>query len=70
MSFVSLLNWLATACVGIFLILPMAAIVLSSFGETAYANFPPQGFTLEWYTRFSDVPGLLEALTYSLKLLH
>lgn len=64
----AVLNWIATALVAGFLILPMAAVVLSSFGETAFANFPPKGFTLEWYTRFNEVPGLVDSLVYSLKL--
>lgn len=61
-------NGVLTALVAGFLILPMAAVVLSSFGEPAFATFPPQGFTLHWYTQFNEVPGLIDSLIYSLQL--
>lgn len=65
---IGLCKGIACAFVAFVLILPMLAVVLSSFGENAYATFPPQGFTLEWYTRFEEVPGLLDSLLYSFEL--
>lgn len=63
-----LLRYVATAFGAFVLVLPMLAVIISSFGETAYARFPPQGFTLHWYAAFDEVPGLVPSLLYSLKL--
>lgn len=32
-----------------FLVLPMAAVIGTSFTELGYVSFPPKGFTLKWY---------------------
>ena len=61
-------RYVATGFGVIVLLLPMLAIIISSFGETAYARFPPQGFTLKWYGAFNEVPNLIPSLLYSLKL--
>lgn len=63
-----LLRYAATLFGAVVLVLPMLAVIVSSFGETAYARFPPQGFTFHWYTAFGEVPGLVDSLVYSLKL--
>lgn len=39
-----------------FLISPLVVLVATSFTETKFLTFPPQGFTTEWYSKvFSDV---------------
>ncbi len=46
------LNWplkVFVCLVFIFLILPLAVVVLASFSPTALVMFPPKGFSLEWY---------------------
>ncbi|WP_199084391.1 ABC transporter permease [Bosea sp. ASV33] len=67
-SFGDAFRYAATSFGAVILVLPMLAVIVSSFGETAYARFPPQGFTLHWYTAFDEVPGLIASLIYSLKL--
>lgn len=38
----------------IFLLAPLAVIVLASFSPTALVVFPPKGFSLEWYVNIFD----------------
>ena len=33
----------------VLLLVPLAAIVATSFTTLSYVTFPPQGFTLRWY---------------------
>lgn len=48
----------------IFLLLPLIAVVISSFSTSGALSFPPRGFTLHWYRNIS--PGYLEAVKVSL----
>jgi putative spermidine/putrescine transport system permease protein len=43
---------LYTAAILIFLIAPLALIVLYSFSPTRYMQLPPHGFSTRWYTAF------------------
>ncbi|MGD0559948.1 MAG: ABC transporter permease [Streptosporangiaceae bacterium] len=45
-----LLRRVATALVLAFLLAPLAVLVVSSFNSTASLAFPPQGFSLRWYS--------------------
>ena len=36
----------------IYFLLPLTVIIGTSFTETAFLKFPPQGFTLAWYAKF------------------
>lgn len=38
----------------LFLLAPLAVIVLASFSPTALVVFPPKGFSLEWYANIFD----------------
>ncbi|RSM85590.1 ABC transporter permease, partial [Streptomyces sp. WAC 01420] len=39
----------------LFLALPIVLIVVTSFGEDAFGSFPPDAWTLDWYTAlFAD----------------
>ena len=38
----------------LFLLAPLAVIVLASFSPTALVVFPPKGFSLEWYVNIFD----------------
>jgi putative spermidine/putrescine transport system permease protein len=43
------------AMVYLFLLAPIAVVVVSSFGATSYLAFPPRGLTLKWYRQaFAD----------------
>jgi putative spermidine/putrescine transport system permease protein len=47
----------------VFLVLPMAMVVVTSFSRSAVLAFPPSGFTLRWYANIS--PEFLDALKVS-----
>ncbi|WP_181275744.1 ABC transporter permease [Brevibacterium oceani] len=38
-----------TAVIILFVIAPLAVVIVSSFTTEGYLNFPPQGFSLKWY---------------------
>jgi putative spermidine/putrescine transport system permease protein len=50
------------AVVFTFEVLPIAVIVLASFGTASFVEFPPRGFTLEWYRRLLGKEAFGEAL--------
>ncbi len=54
--------------VAVFLILPTLIIIPMSFGEDGYLNFPPRGFTLNWYGEFFRDADWLRAIWFSLKV--
>lgn len=43
----------------VFLLAPLAMVVLISFQQNAYAAWPPQGLTLQWYTGIPEQFGYL-----------
>lgn len=57
-------SWLAL----LYLLIPLAVIVGSSFTTTAYLSFPPVGFTLKWYGQFLKDPSYLDAIWTSASL--
>ena len=50
----------------LFLIAPLLIIVVSSFTETDFVTFPPQGFTFRWYHEAIAQGGFVEAFFDSL----
>lgn len=55
----------------LFLLAPLAVIVVISFQSTPYGAWPPQEFTLSWYTDLPDAVGFLgvtDALAVSIRL--
>lgn len=42
------------ALVVVFLIVPVLVVVPISFSSSQYLEFPPRGFSLQWYQRFLD----------------
>lgn len=55
----------------VFLLAPLFVVVVISFQESAYATWPPQGFTLEHYLTLPETLGFLNiggALSTSLEL--
>ncbi len=62
------LLWGLAALVLVFLIAPIIVIVLASFNSTPFLQFPPQGWSLRWYTRFFDQPRWYEAAVLSLQV--
>ncbi len=65
-------NWackLVAFLVMLFLLAPLAVIVLASFTPTAVVTFPPQGISLKWYANiFHSSTHFMEGLANSLKI--
>ena len=51
-----------------FIYIPVLFLPLFSFNDSIYIAFPLKGFTLEWYGKMANSPGLLAALYNSLKV--
>lgn len=56
------------AGVYVFLLAPLAIVILASFNAGAYLTFPPQGFSLQWYGHFFNSRPFMNALAVSVKL--
>ena len=54
-----------TALVLLFVLAPLAVIVAMSVSNSAFATFPPQGFTLSWYGAVLQDNDFLEAVGFS-----
>ena len=57
----------ATLLVLAFIYAPIAILTLYAFNESRIQAWPIKGFTLEWFSRAVDNPGLHDALWLSLK---
>jgi putative spermidine/putrescine transport system permease protein len=58
--------WLTAVCV--FMVLPLAIIVVSSFSAVSYGAWPPPAYSLEWYRNLLGQPGLAEAALLSVQV--
>jgi putative spermidine/putrescine transport system permease protein len=52
----------------LYLLVPIIVIIMASFGTSAYMQFPPQGFSLQWYGRAFEHLGFRNAFLYSLQV--
>jgi len=48
-----------------FLIVPNFIVVPISFNESSLLSFPPEGFSLQWYGRYWELPGWVDATVTS-----
>jgi len=55
----------AVASVYVFLMLPIAIVVIASFNSGKYLKFPPDGFSLRWYANFFRLQPFMDALALS-----
>ena len=51
-----------------FLLLPLVVVVLASFNSGELLTFPPQGFSLRWYSHFFNSEPFMNSLVFSLWL--
>src|SRR5258705_1185121 len=51
-----------------FLVLPNFIIVPISFSTAEFYQFPPPGFSLQWYQRFFSDPGWVDSFLLSLRI--
>lgn len=59
---VSVLGWVAVA----FLVFPVLLTILVSFNAGQFIEFPPKGFSLDWYANISKIHKIGEATLISL----
>jgi len=52
----------------VFLMLPIAIVVMASFNSTRALRFPPEGFSLRWYVAFFESEPFMESFRLSLVL--
>lgn len=64
-------SWALLACnalIGLFLVAPLAVIVISSFNSEQYLTFVIKGVTLRWYAALSRDQAIIAAFLFSLRL--
>ena len=52
----------------LFVLAPIFVLVISSFNESRYFEFPPTGFTLEWYQAFINSKEYQQAIMISVRV--
>lgn len=60
--------WSFTVLMVLYIIAPLAVVVLNSFSSVAYNVFPPEGYSLRWYQNLADQSEFYGALWRSLVL--
>jgi putative spermidine/putrescine transport system permease protein len=63
------LNIILCALISLFLIAPMAIVVIISFSSAPFLTFPPPGFSLQWYNKLFGLPVWMDSLSTSLKIM-
>ncbi len=51
-----------------FLMLPLLVVFPLSFSSASYLQFPPPGFSWQWYERYLETPAWIDATIVSLKV--
>src|SRR5579871_1428775 len=62
------LLWAFCVSVLLFLMAPILVIVIASFNDSQYLQFPPKVWSLRWYERFFGSPHWYEAALLSLRV--
>jgi len=55
--------------VAVFLLAPLAVVVIISFSAAPFLQFPPPGFSLRWYDQLFSTPAWMNALWVSVQLM-
>lgn len=58
--------WLLRCSALLLLFVPIALVMLLSFGADAYTVLPPNGYSLRWYANILEEPQFIEGFTTSL----
>lgn len=51
----------------VYILIPLLVTIPASFTSASYPSFPPQGFSLQWYTKLLERPEFVEAFWNSVK---
>jgi putative spermidine/putrescine transport system permease protein len=60
--------WVTNTAICLFLLAPIAVVIVASFSDRQYLVFPPTGLSLRWYAQFFASREFIDALTLSLQL--
>lgn len=55
--------------VALYLLAPLAIVIIVSFSAAAFLQFPPPGLSLRWYTNLFNNPGWTHSITISIEIL-
>jgi putative spermidine/putrescine transport system permease protein len=58
----------ANAAIYAFLLAPIVVVIVVSFGDAAYLQFPPRRLSLRWYTDLGEYPDFVRSFWLSLGL--
>lgn len=58
----------AAVAVYVFLLAPIAIVVVAAFNAGEYLRFPPEGFSLRWFSKFWASEPFVRSFWFSLKL--
>jgi putative spermidine/putrescine transport system permease protein len=64
-KFNRILLLIASVIILLFILAPIFVLVISSFNESRFFEFPPTGFTLEWYQAFAKSKEYQQAILVS-----
>ena len=53
----------------IYMVVPLAIILIISFSSAQFLTFPPPGFSFQWYENFTTNPSWVRSLLTSLKIM-
>ena len=67
-SALSILLWLFVAVVLLYLVFPVFVVAPVSFSSAKYLQFPPPGWSLQWYENYFARPGWIPATLLSIRV--
>lgn len=53
----------------VYMVTPLAIILIISFSSAPFLSFPPPGFSMQWYDKFFTDPGWVRSLSISLQVM-
>ena len=57
------------ALVVVYMLVPLAIVLIISFSSAPFLTFPPPGFSMQWYEKFFSDPAWVRSLLVSLKVM-
>ena len=67
-SFATILLWILVAIILLYLVFPVFVVVPVSFSSAKYLQFPPPGWSLQWYQNYFERPGWVPATFVSIQV--
>ena len=68
LSFGRVVLWLFVAIVLVYLVFPVFVVAPVSFSSAKYLQFPPPGWSLQWYQNYLERPGWVPATFVSIRV--